>query len=187
MSIAQRVSEADYEEIVWSQPDRQWELVDGHLRERPGTSWAHGRVVMMLSHLLMNQLDLQQYEVRINEGRVRRPPATIFIPDLLVVPTAFGEEFADRPHVLAILSPPLPLVVEVWSPSTGNYDVDEKVPVYQRRGDQEVWRIHPYEQTLTAWRRQPDGSYDQTVYREGVVKPASLPNVTIDLTDLFRR
>jgi Uma2 family endonuclease len=80
------------------------------------------------------------------------------MPDLMVVPTAYSEEIRDRP-VLAIFSDPLPLVVEIWSPSTGDYDVDAKVPVYQQRGDQEIWRIHPYERTLTSWQRQPDGSY----------------------------
>ena len=85
----------------------------------------------------------------------------------------------------AIFSDPLPLVVEVWSPSTGDYDVDAKLPVYQQRGDLEIWRIHPYERTLTAWRRQPDGSYQETIHREGMVKPAALPGVAIDLGALF--
>jgi Uma2 family endonuclease len=76
-------------------------------------------------------------------------------------------------------------VVEVWSPSTGDYDVDAKLPVYQQRGDLEIWRIHPYERTLTAWRRQPNGSYQETIHREGVVKPAALPGVAIDLGPLF--
>ncbi|MEP6871059.1 MAG: hypothetical protein ABI939_04320 [Anaerolineaceae bacterium] len=33
---------------------------------------------------------------------------------------------------------PLPFVAEVWLPSTGEYDVDEKFPQYQRRGDLEI-------------------------------------------------
>jgi Uma2 family endonuclease len=95
-----------------------------------------------------------------------------------------SEEIRDRP-VLAIFSDPLPLVVEVWSPSTGDYDVDAKLPVYQQRGDLEIWRIHPYERTLTAWRRQPDGLYQETIHPEGVVKPMALPGVAIDLGALF--
>jgi len=76
-------------------------------------------------------------------------------------------------------------VVEVWSPSTGDYDVDAKLPEYHRRGDQEIWRIHPYERMLTAWRRQPDGSYTETVYTGGVVHPLAFPVVAIDLDTLF--
>jgi len=87
--------------------------------------------------------------------------------------------------VLAIFSDPLPLVVEVWSPSTGDYDVDAKLPVYQQRGDLEIWRIHPYERTLTVWQRQPDGSYVETIHHGGIVTPVGLPGVEIDLDELF--
>ena len=118
------------------------------------------------------------------EGRVRKPVGTIFIPDLLVVPTAYGEPFRGRPGVPAIFSGPLPLVVEVWS-STGDYDLDAKLPVYQQRGDLEIWRIHPYERTLTSWQRQPDGSYQETIHRGGSVTPIALPGVTIDLNALW--
>ena len=74
---------------------------------------------------------------------------------------------------------------EIWSPSTGRYDIQTKLAEYQRRGDIEIWRIHPYERTLTAWRLQPDGSYSETVYRGGVIQPVALPGVTIDIDRLF--
>ena len=57
--------------------------------------------------------------------------------------------------------------------------------VYQQRGDLEIWRIHPYECTLTTWRRLPDGSYEEAVHSEGVVIPTALPGVVIDLAMLF--
>jgi len=87
--------------------------------------------------------------------------------------------------MLAIFSGPLPLVVEVWSSSTGDYDVDAKVPVYQQRGDLEIWRIHPYAPTLTSWQRQLDGSYQETVHRGGSVAPIGLPGVTSALNTLW--
>ena len=39
--------------------------------------------------------------------------------------------------------------------------------------------------TLTAWRRQPDGSYLETLYTRGTVPVESLPGVTIELESLF--
>ena len=92
----------------------------------------------------------------------------------------------DRPGVLEVYAGPLPLVVEVWSPSTGDYDVEEKFPEYQRRGDEEIWCIHPYERTLHDWWRQPDGTYAETVFTGGKVQPVALPGVTVDLDALFR-
>ena len=63
--------------------------------------------------------------------------------------------------------------------------METKLRECQRRGDAEIWRLHPYERTLTTWRRQADGSYSETVYREGVVEPIALPGVRINLADLF--
>ena len=79
----------------------------------------------------------------------------------------------------------MPLVVDVWSPSTGDTDVADKLQEYQQRGDLEIWHIHPYERTLTAWVRRSDGSYTETLYTGGAVQPAFLPNVTIELASLF--
>lgn len=185
MSITHQITEEAYQRLVLAEPDRRWELHDGQLRERPGMSWEHGRVVMLLSRLLLLQLDINQFEIRINEGRVRRSLTSIYIPDLIVVPASYGAILGGRPGRFAIISDPLPLVVEVWPASTGDYDVDTKIPEYQRRGDLEIWRIHPYEKTLTAWRRQPDGAYDESVSREGEVTPVTLPGVTIHLAGLF--
>jgi Uma2 family endonuclease len=184
MAIANRISEQEYERIVLADPDENWELHDGRLVEKPPMTWNHDEVTFELAHLLRSQLDRRQYRVRV-EGRVRRSPGTIFRPDVSVVPTPYGAEFRDRHDRLAIFAQPLPLVVEVWSPSTGGYDVDAKLPVYQRRGDLEIWRIHPFERTLTAWRRQPDGTYMKTIYRGGIVEPVALPGVKSELAALF--
>jgi hypothetical protein len=46
-------------------------------------------------------------------------------------------------------------------------------------------QIHPFDRTLTAWRRQPDGSYTESYYSGGSVQPVALPGVAIDLDTLF--
>ena len=76
--------------------------------------------------------------------------------------------------------------MEVWPPSTGQCDLETKVPEYQFRGDQEIWRIHPIEREVTVWRRASDGSYTESKYSTGTVALESLPGVTIDLDRLFR-
>jgi Uma2 family endonuclease len=147
MAVAQRMSEQDYERFVMAGAEGALELHDGVLVEKPAVTWDHGRIITRLARQLLPQLDEAEHDVRFNEGRGRKPDDTIYIPDLLIVPTAYGRDFAGRP-VLAIFSGPLPLVVEVWSASTGDYDVDTKVPVYQQRGDREIWRLHALEKTL---------------------------------------
>jgi hypothetical protein len=74
MSVAQRISEAEYEQIVLAEPIEKWELVEGRLREKPGMSWEHLDIVMELGTRLKNQLDPAEYRV-FAEGRVRRTEA----------------------------------------------------------------------------------------------------------------
>ncbi len=179
------LSQQTYERLALEDPDGQWELHGGRPQEKPAMTWEHNETMVLLGHFLMQQLDRDVFRVRINAGRVRRSSLNVYIPDVMVIPTAYGEGLRNRPDTLEVFDGPLPLVVEVWSPSTGGYDVDAKLPEYQRRGDAEIWRIHPYDRTLTAWRRQPDGTYEETIFRDGIVHPTALPHVAIDLDALF--
>ena len=179
------LTEETYLRIAREDPDRHWELHDGELVEKPAMTFRHHDVPALLGHYLMSQLDLARYRVHINGSRLRRASTKYLIPDLAVIPLDLAAAMLDRSDVLEIYSQPLPLVVEVWSPSTGLYDVNSKLPEYMARGDIEIWRIHPFERTLTAWRRQPDGTYVESLYRDGSVRPASLPGVEIELALLF--
>ncbi len=138
MAVAQRrMSEAEYEAFINSGVEGSWELHDGRLVEKPGMSWRHLDMITELIATLHRQLDRSAFRV-FTESRVRRPAATIFLPDVAVVPAAYGEDIRDL-QILAIFSSPLPLVVEVWSPSTGDYDIDTKIPIYQDRG-RGIWK-----------------------------------------------
>ena len=185
MAVAQRMSEQEYEAFVWANPDAKWELHDGVLVEKPGVTWEHGGIEVVLAYFLMDQLDWTEHTVRVSDIRTRKPGDTVFIPDVAVVPIAYGGEWVNRPGKLAIVAGPLPLVAEVWSESAGGYDVDSKVPIYQQRGDLEIWRLHPYERTLIRRVRQAGGTYQESVHHGGVVSLAALPGVTIDLDRLF--
>lgn len=179
------MSEEAYREFALGEPDGRWELVRGHLWERPGMSVTHDHVTMDLVEELLRQLDRTQFRVSAGLARLRVSPDTYYIPDVAVIPTAMMRKLGENPRALDAYAEPVPLVVEVWSPSTGKRDIDPKLPDYQQRGDAEIWFIHPFEQTLAAWRRTPDGDYTKSVYRNGVVRPDSLPNVVIGLRDLF--
>ncbi len=142
---------------------------------------------------LANQLDRTIYRVNVNGDRARISPRAYYIPDVIAIPAAYQQSLADDPRALGVYTEPLPLAAEVWSPTTGHYDVATKLEGYRERGDLEIWFIHPYERTLTAWRRQPEGSYTEELYRSGVVPVAScpqspgvpFPGVTIDLDVLL--
>jgi len=181
------VSEQTYERVALEDPSIPLEWWYGELREKPGGTFEHNSAASAVVYYLCRQLDWKQFEVRGNTGRVSRAGEFAFIPDVFVLPRALKQPRSDTPGGLEAYEQPLPLVVEVWSPSTGDYDVDEKLPEYRRRGDLEVWRIHPYERTLIAWRRRADGSYTETAYgpETAEVPVESLPGVVIPFGELF--
>ena len=182
------VTYEEYEDLALREPDRFWELWCGELRRKPDEimTTAHNRVTDRLAFQLYRQLDHDAFEVRINNARARRRSESAYIPDLLVVPIVLvRRNIAERPTRLEAYEDPLPFVVEVWSPSTGRYDINDKLPEYQRRGDLEIWRVHPYERTVTAWGRQADSRYAESLLSGGVVELAGLPGVSIDIDALF--
>jgi Uma2 family endonuclease len=179
------MSEEAFREFSLGDPQGRWELVNGQLRERPGMSVGHGRVMNRLLAQIYRQLDQDQYTLRTQHARLRISSSNYYVPDIAIIPAAIERALYEHPRVLDAYPDPLPLVIEIWSPSTGDYDIDEKLPGYQQRDDREIWYVHPYVRTLTAWCRQPDGAYAETVHRGGTVQPASLPGVAIDLDALF--
>jgi len=180
------ISVATYQLVALEDSDDQWELDRGHLRTKPGMTVEHNHVQSELSRELSLQLSQREYSMRVNAGRLRISRDTYFVPDLFVVPREYvTQKLREMPDQLEVYDEPMPLVVEVWSPVVGDYDVEEKLRRYQERGDSEIWRVHPYEKTLIAWRRQPDGAYAETFYTGGAIQPVALPNVTIELQRLF--
>lgn len=178
------VSERTFLQLALEEPG-QWELHCGQLRRKPSMTYQHNDIGFELAHLLRNQLDGKRFRVRAGVGHVRRSAESYYIPDVVVIPVELTLPLRGRPDLLEAYDSPLPLVVEVWSPSTGDYDIDTKLPEYRRRGDLEIWRVQPFEGTVTAWSRQPDGSYEESLYTGGVIQPRALPGVTVDLEVLF--
>jgi Uma2 family endonuclease len=183
MAIINRISEQEYRELALNEP--QWELWNGEPREKPPMSIEHEGVSFYLGHLLAMQLDRRSFWISVNGGKARVSGSTYFIPDVIVVPAALVTPFRGDPNALAAWTEPMPLVVEVWSRTTGAYDFGRKLSAYKERRDEEIWYIHPYERTLTVWRLQDDGSYDEAHFDGGVIPVSSLPGVVIDLDDLL--
>src|SRR5439155_5814764 len=126
----------------------------------------------------------EQFDVT-EAGKLRTSTGSYYVPDLCVIPAAYVRQMLERPGTFEAHNGPVPFVLEVWSPSTGDYDVDTKLPEYRWRGDAEIWRIHPIERTLILWRRWPDGSYVELHHPGGPIAIASLPAVTINVDELF--
>jgi len=165
--------------------DGRHELYDGELREKPQMSFGHNLTMRRLVRQLIMQLPFDGFEVLQNAGHTAVPGGNSYIPNVAVVPTSLTKAFRDDPRTFESYSSALPFVVEIWSPSTGRYDIDRKIPGYQARSDLEIWRIHPFDQVVLIWRRQDDGRYVESEARGGTIALHALPDVTIDLDALW--
>jgi len=180
------VSEALFEQVALADDTARWELICGRLRPKPPMTAFHGQIARNLARQLNLQLPDGELTVEREGPNLRVPGGNYRIPDVCVVPLEVViQRQREYPTALEIYDLPMPFVVEVWSPSTRDYDMDQKLREYQQRGDLEIWRLHPFERTLTAWVRQPDGGYVETSYAGGTVRPTYLPGVAIDLDRLF--
>jgi len=145
----------------------------------------HNDIASLLTFELQRQLPLADFTVRMNSTRARLPGGTNFVPDVIVIPTALILAARGTGNLEAYVEP-LPLVVEVWSPSTGDYDVTDKLAGYRSRGDAEIWLIHPRTRVLTSWIREADGGYEERAISSGEILPVALPGVRVRLESLFR-
>ncbi len=179
------ISEQTFRLVALEDAEGLWELHDGRLVEKPNMGAEHNDSIVRLGLVIGPQLDWRVYRLRINMPHLRRSERNYYIPDLCVIPSDRFQNQLGQPGHLELYELPLPLVVEAWSQSTGMYDVDGKLLGYQARGDREIWRLHPFERTLTTWRRQPDGTYVVDVYQGGAVRVMSVPDVVVDLDALF--
>lgn len=180
------VSAKTYERVALEDREGLWELWCGQLRRKPPMTFEHDNVIDILDYGLKEQLDAKEYAVRVHPVRLRAPSGSYYIPDLCIIPRgAVQQMFFERGRELSVFDSPMPLVVEVWSPSTGRKDRNTKLAEYRSRGDLEIWLIHPRQRTLRAWRRQPDGSYLESEQKSGAAELAALPGVRIVVEQLF--
>jgi len=180
------VTAQTYELVALEDPEQKWELYDGQLQSKPEMTAEHNDVMSQLVHQLQNQLDQSMFRVRSNSSRVHVVDAeSYFVPDVMVVPTSAFRARLGNPGRIEFYDIPLPLIVEIWSPSTGRFDVGAKLARYQEREDAEIWRIHPYERTLTRWIRQLNGEYTRHELTGGNIRLVALPDVTVNFDALF--
>jgi Uma2 family endonuclease len=180
------VDDATYEQLALEDLDGRWELHAGRLVQKPLMTARHGTVIEQLYMQLRPQLPFEEFALRADMGRLRRPEGTYYMADLSVIPRRYVRDLIEhQPTRLEVYDRPVPFVAEVWSPSTGAYDMNTKIPGYMQRGDAEIWRPHPLERGVTIWRRQPDGDYVETYVTGGIAELAALPGVRMNIDELF--
>ncbi len=181
--------EGEIRRIVLEETDGRAEVFGGTVREKSPTTFGHNELVRRLSRGLILQLPRDQFEVRTNAGHLRISDIDLFIPDVFAVPAAMVDALmAADPRQLEVYVEPLPFVVEVWSHEIDDDEIDHKISGYQARGDLEIWRIHPLFRPADHAGSGGDKRTDVMSSRSNGTARCTLhalPDVTIDVTDLF--
>lgn len=144
-------------EDLLAMPDRQaYELVEGHLVERPMSilsNWVAGRLLRYVD-IFVDENDLgwawpagQGYVCFPDSPRKTRFPDVSFVRKILLPDGLTSEGYICIPPDLA---------VEVVSPKDTAYEVDKKITEYLDAGVALVWAINPDSRTVRIHRR--DGS-----------------------------
>ena len=100
------VSEETYLRVAAEDPEGHWELCGGRLRRKPDMTADHNWIATLVGYLLLHQLRWDEFQVRVNLGRVRRSPRNYFIPDVVVIPTALVRRLRGRPDLLEVYAEP---------------------------------------------------------------------------------
>ncbi len=82
------------------------------------------------------------------------------------------------------------LIVEVFSPSTGKRDMNEKYFLYEAAGVREYWIAYPDSQAVTVFILQPDGKFGDGITYEVINGQTQVPvkileGLFIDLEEIF--
>ncbi len=161
-------------------PDGRHELIEGEIIEMPPMGVSHASELSKLMYLFVRSSgNLAQVRVQMP---VRLDSYSEPEPDLAVV--SAREDFYKARHPIAS---DVLLLVEVSQSSSGQ-DRRNKIPLYARHSVPEVWIVDLARQQLQVYRAPREGNYTEisAAAKPGLAVLSALPDVKVDLSDLFR-
>lgn len=119
------------------------ELFEGRVVMAPSPMPDHQRVVLKLAIALSRHAEVHDGEAFVSPLDVEVGPGMVYQPDALYF--AAGNE----PNRGASRVDRVPdVVIEVLSPGTRRYDLNDKLPNYARAGVREFWGVDPIARTV---------------------------------------
>ncbi len=123
------------------------QLINNQLVMSPAPSFAHQMVLMDISGRIHSFLEKNLVGiVLVAPFDVYLDRRNAFQPDIIFV----GNEKKDLIKENGLHGAP-DIAIEILSPSTAKYDLDEKMQVYATKGVQEYWIVDPHEKRATGY------------------------------------
>jgi Uma2 family endonuclease len=186
MSISTKL--ITYEDSLTMPENRFEEIVHGESRIMPPPNKKHADLIEELAEILRAQVDRREYRVTAAGAGlgIERVPLTYRIPDLMVFRTEARrrdrvETAGNDPYIWTVPE----LIVECLSPSNRKGSVHELLADYAHIAAPEVWLLDPKPPQFTSY-RYASGELTPCLAAEGGrVTPLLLPNVNVDLAQLW--
>jgi Uma2 family endonuclease len=177
-----------YEDSLTMPENRFEEIVHGEGRIMPPPTPKHVDLIDELLNILLKQLDRREHRVTASGAGlgIKRAPLTYRVPDLMVFRTEAhrrdrAEIAGNDPYIWTVPE----LIVECLSPSNRKGSIAELVEDYARIAAPEVWLLDPKLPQFTSYRCESGALKERLTTDRGFVAPLLLPNVTVDLAELW--
>ena len=178
----------NYEDSLTMPENRFEEIVHGESTIMPPPNPRHVDLIDELLSILLSQIDRREYRVTSSGAGlgVERIPLTYRIPDLMVFRAeAYRRDRAETagndPYIWTVPE----LLVECLSPSNRKGSIQELLADYARIAAPEVWLLDPKPPQFTSYRYESGALKQRLATESGRVTPLLLPNVTVDLVELW--
>lgn len=183
-NLKRKYTVEEYIELLKNSDDR-FEYFDGEIVSMAGGKFSHGSVGANLVRAIGNLVAERPCQVLNGDVAIKTVRAHPFrYPDVSVV---CGEPVIEAFQGIEMLVNPI-LICEVLSPTTANYDREEKFLVYQAiESFQEYLLVEQQRPHVTRYLRQTSGDWlrSDIIGLNSEVKLASL-NVTVPLSEIYR-
>jgi Uma2 family endonuclease len=194
LDITKRYSYADY--LTW-RDDKRRELLEGFIKiMSPAARTVHARIIRRLSFKMDSYIEkygghcevfTAPFDVRLPENgeKADKEIYTVVQPDICVICDP------DKIDEKGCMGAP-DMIIEVLSPGTKKYDLNDKYYLYESHGVKEYWRVDPYSKDITVFLLQENGRYVKEIVYDFIdsattkVPVYSLKGLEIELKDVFK-
>ncbi|HXL56567.1 MAG TPA: Uma2 family endonuclease, partial [Chitinophagaceae bacterium] len=115
------------------------QLINNNLVMSPAPSDPHQKILMRISSKLFDYVDTHQLgEVRVAPYDVYFNKRNVYQPDIVFIANENIKNIQEK----GLFGAP-DLVIEILSPKTAKYDLEDKRDVYERYGVKEYWAVDP--------------------------------------------
>jgi Uma2 family endonuclease len=130
-------------------PGVRLELVHGDIFVSPSPSYEHGYTDRKLSQILSNHIEAYDLGELVGDIDTIFGPDDVRRPDIIFTARARVPQLRGKGHGIHI-SPDL--CIEILSPDSREYDLDDKFKLYAKHGVAHYWVVDPDAETFVAYK-----------------------------------